>query len=535
MAATPPASVVGRGISLTAMVQTARRTTEIQVCMSATANFYNDMIPSLTEEGALVRPCLALIEGLDIAVNTWVAVCNRTIIHPYSIDELVVMQFDVYVVSSVQQDDINLVWAEFIGDALTRLPNESCLSSLVVRRPLRVLTVVPSSSIGGVVRASLLKTAADKAPKEGRGKAREDSFNGKLVYYVDKNRLEDRIVLSRVFRRIVALDMIHLMSNTEGLDYDEDISWNKLIGIGKSMCDRGSITAGNALAGMPSGLAVWQTISHIPAMSSNTAMKRLLAGSWNGVDGTDYAMLSLQNFSNDGLRAGSYTTGDHEFKRRLVVALQYFEQYMCFLCGALYSGVTDRIRDYITAGDGRFSQWLSDYIRYETEHIIFNVFRELLMTDHKTAQETNMGDITCAEGVRLYLGRKLNAITLTDARQSYYLNCAESDIKFAAVKSKQPMMSPPNPNNQSSIPKKVKIQSPHASNQPVVSPKICHYDLMHQLKATDIKGRKYPPCSTHPCKFTHSDIGSLTKTEKKDLVSVRLYGKLLVDALKAIG
>jgi hypothetical protein len=325
------------------------------------------------------------------------------------------------------------------------------------------------------------------------------------------------------------------MSNTEGLDYDEDQSWSNLVGIGKSMCDRGSATAGTALAGMPVGLCVWQTISHIPAMVSNWTLKRLLAGAWNGVDGTDYAILSLQNFSVDSLHAGHYTSGDHEYKRRLVVALHYFEQYLCFLCGALYAGVTDKIREYITVGEGKYSYWMSDYVRFETEHIIFNVFKELLMTDYKTAQETNMGDITCAEGVRIYFGRKLNSIILSDARQGSYYHSAESEIKFTTVKSKQLAIAL---TANTGTNKKQKTVSFTTVNQtaPSASTKSCHFDIMYQLKAIDSKGVKYPPCSnSSSCKFIHKDISSLTKTEKKDLVSARLYGKLLINALKAIG
>ena len=165
-------------------------------------------------------------------------------------------------------------------------------------------------------------------------------------------------------------------------------------------------------------------------------MKRVLSGSWNGNDGTDYLMLSLQDFTSESLHAGAHTSGDHEFKRRLVVALLYFEQYMIFLCGDLYAGITDTIRFYISSGEGKYSQWLSDYIRYEVEHIIYNVFKELAMTDYKTAQVNNMGDITCAGGVRGYLGRQLSTIKLTEARQSSYRNCAESDIKFGHTKQK---------------------------------------------------------------------------------------------------
>jgi hypothetical protein len=213
----------GAGINLAALVRMNQRVTEIQVCMNATANLFNGLILPVSAEGALVRPCLSLIEGVNIVVNTWIAICNQVLaaVNPYSTDELVLMQFDVYAVTGVHDDELILTWVEYIGDAHTRPLNENCLPTMTVKRPLRALVVLPSSVIGGMVHAALLKSVTEKAPKEGRGKAHEDTFNGKLVYYVDKNKLEDRIVLSRVFRRLVSKDMINLMSNTEGLDYDE--------------------------------------------------------------------------------------------------------------------------------------------------------------------------------------------------------------------------------------------------------------------------------------------------------------------------
>ena len=66
-----------------------------------------------------------------------------------------------------------------------------------------------------------------------------DEYNGKWIFYHDKNKLLDRIIEAlRVCRRVTSIDMITIISNTQGIDCDYKEAWLKIVNIAKSLASR---------------------------------------------------------------------------------------------------------------------------------------------------------------------------------------------------------------------------------------------------------------------------------------------------------
>jgi hypothetical protein len=501
---------------------------------------------------------------------------------------MVNIQFDVYTVTSIHDDVLTLTWLEFIGrkrlnTLITGNANDVVIPTFNMQVPIRLLSV--SGDLGDRMHTAWILKSKQVESMEGRGKSHLEHFNGKLVYYLDKNKLDERLETSRVFRRLVDADMIELITNSvSGIDYDSVRAYKKIGDIGRSMYHDGSSQISSSM--MPKGLKLWASVQHLPAMMSVLTITRLYAGGWNGDDGYDYAHLSLQQFCHESLKAGLNTSNsrlndsDAEFKRRIALALLSFELYLMFTCGNLYSNITVALRDFIITGPGAFIHWSSDYVRYEIESLIHRVFRLLSSTSQNAADMNGLGDITCATGVRQLFMTRLRGDNLLDTtRQMHFESTVKNVIEYSSTSRTPAASTLANTANNSALTRsaspltaksgvtfkveKIKAHStsgtnptsnvltsnPSSSSGTIAgstssivtstvagrSENICYTHVLFELKAKDSQGNYTKKCVDQFCKFPHTPIGSLTKPQKIAMLKRTMRGNVLREALALVG
>jgi hypothetical protein len=177
------------GLNLADVVAAESRIARVKVSLVNTANFFDEAAHPGTAQGAYMKSGLRITPGADVKVGTWLIVCNRDINTPYSVDNLVSMQFEVYSISAASNTEITMTWVQYVGS--TRPLGEEYVPTFTTARPVRGLVVVIGSSLEESIRTSLAKVATSVAgggQEAGIGKQHYDDYDGKCIYYHDKNK-----------------------------------------------------------------------------------------------------------------------------------------------------------------------------------------------------------------------------------------------------------------------------------------------------------------------------------------------------------
>jgi hypothetical protein len=510
-------------------------------------NYYDNSVLATTTAGQYLQPSLQVMLGRELKCKSWIAVCSREVRDQFNADWLAEIQFEIYQVISVSATTLNLQWLQYVG---TKRPvDEVAVMNAEISIPVRALTIMPSTRMAEDLKESVTtqtKAAARQSapPVEGMKCLYED-FNGKHVYFVDKNNIHVRLESSKFLRRLVSDDMVSFMSSTHGIDWNPTDVWEKMVSNGRHMKEVG-IEQDYGLVGLPYGLMRWSSIQHTPAMQSNRTMINLLNGTWNGPDGNDFAHLSLQNFSREVLKVPKNSYEDDDFKRRIVLALLHFEHFLVFTCGVIYQEVTGPIRSSIETGPLGRMNWTSDFIRYEVERTIYGVFKIVKNTSWENARDGGLGDITSSHGVRALLHSRFEAIKPLESQMSTYYQTYVNRIKFGPGDNAVTILPVPGPIPVTPAEKQrvVAVVTPLKQAAGAVNDnlkkkgkkeKTCHRDLLFQLGAINNQGEKYSQCFGPPhCTFIHSDVSKASKKEKLDLIHKVLYGKMESQAVAAL-
>ena len=112
------------------------------------------MIPT-SREGIHIGPGILIIEKADFRLDMQIMFTNRAIGAPYTVDDLIRMQFEVYGITAIDTNNITLTWRQYVGKK--RPIGEQYIPTFQMTKPMRVLAIADGSGLDDMIRAELGK------------------------------------------------------------------------------------------------------------------------------------------------------------------------------------------------------------------------------------------------------------------------------------------------------------------------------------------------------------------------------------------
>jgi hypothetical protein len=351
-----------------------------------------------------------------------------------------------------------------------------------------------------------------------------EPMNDKIVYYLDRSKLEDRLANSIMARRLIEESIFKNLCPTE-VDFDAICVWSILVQRGEEWLQTTDPTTADR---KKDNTRHYVTLQQLPCVKSVEVFKTLFTEGMKHLPGDEFRYsVSLQLFSPWPLDDPSINK--HQAKAILAEALKRFEEFFCFTCGDIYTDVTASLRDNILYGTlGRIT-WESSYVRHLVESSISAVLKDVKLTStslFRQRKECNVEDISSPIGVRALLYRVLGSIKPVGDHQNLFLRSAPIRLTKTLTGGTRTAGGGGGGNGSNggvSSSAKVKNELPFPSAQPA---SLCKTQFLHDLGVTTQAGTVYPACSRPDCIYSHKMVGKATKA----VLTTRL--KLLTDLPK---
>jgi hypothetical protein len=393
-------------------------------CIRDAGEFYSTTVALGTEEGRFLAPSLKtapVVRPGDILV----ALAERAG-EVFGADRLAILPWRVYKVASVKDGTMEVRWVASTGE---EDDIDAVKEATLAVGSGGVLTVV-----GELAEEFRSRDRACNAHVHGKGQSTDggeanekenktvmESFNGKSISiaYTDKTKLAERLVATRMVRRVMCGRMWRWLS-ANGIDIDMAVAWKTLVDRGRIMANGES--AGGTLGrrwGDDDASVYFQQVQDLPCARDEKVFVQLFTKGMKELDYGRYET-NLSVFSVEKLEGVSPTLA----KKYLRTAVENWEAFMVFTAGSQFVGITKGVVSKIFGGMLREVTWEPTYIRFLLERCLALVFADVLETpveEFREREHCGSIDISTAEGVATVFRMSLDAVTPTDTEQNYFV------------------------------------------------------------------------------------------------------------------
>ena len=409
------------GFSVAGLMKKKTAVMTLRDCIRDAGEFYSTTVALSTDEGRFLAPSIRATMAVQ-AGDILIALVERAG-EVFGADRLAILPWRVYRVASVKDGTMEVRWVASTGEEED--------AEVVKEASLAVGSGGVLTLVGELAEEFRSRDRASSGHATGKGPSVEGSeasekesktvmepFNGKSINiaYTDKTKLAERLVATRMVRRVMCGRMWRWLS-ANGIDVDLAVAW-------KAMVDRGRIMANGESAGGTLGRrwedddasVYFQQIQDLPCAQDERVFVQLLSKGMRELDYGRYET-NLAVFSSEKLEGAPPTLA----KKYLRTAVENWEAFMVFTAGSQFVGVTKGVVNKMFEGPLREVTWEPTYIRFLLERCMALVFGDVLETpvDEFRARDHCGGiHISTAEGVATAFRMSLDAVTPTDTEQN---------------------------------------------------------------------------------------------------------------------
>jgi len=515
------ASTLREGFSLASVVKQQSDAEQLKrFLIHSGAAFDSTVVPD-TQMGIMIRDSVAVVERKDFRPSHFVIGSELTS-STISADDIANNLFYLFSLSRVNTDStIDLNYVDFVTQSGKR---SSSVINVVQDNfnfsmsAMRLLLVLPTSLLNGSFVQSYGSPQLDAPttgdPKRDGMRRGCDHLNGKFFNTSFKIAdLPTRLLKTNMIRRLSEHSVLEYVRQTgETIDIKIEIAWSKLISMGESWDDETMCALSTAPLKNTNRL---RQIRNLPCVVSNGATYvELLTKGWcrNSMEQFSYSGVSLQNFSQANLADVNIS------KLALSESLRNLECFLIFCFGEVYKDVTKELFDAMLYGDLALTKYSSDFIRFETEFMLYTIFQIIKEAIYSSVTSH---DITSSTGVSAFLRDKLKAVILniTIERQLLFISTKRNMLSSTnvsqltnSITQSVITLSSPTPNTTPNPP-------PTPGSTPVsttgTTPRLCRYFFFNQLGVTTKDGNTLYECRVNGCRFPHTALSAITADEAK--------------------
>ena len=506
-----------QGISFNTLVKQHSNRDDFTKLLFSTGASYSSNTPATTLDGEVFEKSVEILEQKDFRPGQFI-IASALPDLILQADAISANLFYIFALTKVFIDSsIRLEYINFVTPGAKRpasMIEEEIGSTINVSLP-RVLAVKLESvihqsfvTLNGPPRTEVDPVLPD--PRTRGLKEYADSMNnGKIVFTSNKSDVPSRLLKTNMVRRISEEDVLNFIKHTgEVVDIKLESAWARLVSMGEALDDDDS----TIVSALP-GILRLRLIRILPAASDCKTYVQLLTDGWcRGVnDKFSYDGVCLQRFTNSNLSQASAT------KVLLSEALINFQHYLVFCFGNIYFDVASMLCESINYGQCYKLQFSMEYVRYEIEKSITDVFNTIRNEVGKAVTDF---DITVAVGVRNLLTSKLTGVISKVTIDRQLLFQTNRHLIFPSSTNSSNVSS----TNTGALPTSSSVQQ--GSH--------CKYFFMGELGVKDNKKNVFK-CTVSACKFTHATVDTMTYTEAtqcldewklKKLVTLSLANKI---------
>lgn len=528
----PIAPIVPSGISvLSTLFARAVGQQNFSSFLVATGNNYDVTIPpAALPEVLWLHANVDLIFGTTLLVGDLIlCICSPTANAMFNCTQLGAAFYVVYQVSNLSLGKVHL---HFIANNAAALPvGFVSPASIEVDLPMRLLKCARDLEAQFKASYILLQPPAVKLPTEEKSVV--DKWTGKLIYYLSKEGLLDKLKDSLPMRRLMSENIIKLISSS-GYEFKLSSSFTTL----HQFCIgavSGSVINRTAALSFHPKCGAFVHISSLEVSKTSAFFEQLFTSGWTrlGLDSTQFSFSLLQFTS---LRFDGSLI---EQRLCLSNALDNLSRYLVCFVNDVFEDIFATEMVNVTLGEHAHNCWSPDYILFSYHIALEQFFSRIRSLTSRDYNDVFKVDVNTAVGIKSILLLEFDSVQLTLKDQEAFRRISTQGF------STPPKFSPTaSINLSSSVSPPPSLVHPHLPAAAIVTvPPTRTHCLFGFLEALGITNPKYDKpfvCKfskrkdkKNKCKFVHLEkdapraVYSTVFAELQDAINAELHPTII--------
>jgi hypothetical protein len=463
-------------------------------CITSSVHYQPTFTPTNDSESYLHTNILLKTE---VQINDFILIPCQIHVASFTAHTMDKLPFIIYRIDNISAGNLTLVYVSYSGVLM-----ENWIPVNFLSLPLQVIKMFMVAGAGLSYHLNTrygpfdsfhqVDAPSEKIPLMKGLKTVEDFKNGKILNINDRTNSTGRMECSNLVRRMTESNTLSIVTKNI-IDFDSIEAWSTLTNMG-AVWENQNSRATVDTSGLLAHTKKWSSIRWIPASKNHEIYSKLMSNNTWKVNAPG---LSLQSFISDRI-LDSKEDRQHT-KLAIALALLNFENFLIFTLGLCYNDVTLSLRQSITEGLFYDRMWNSDYVCYEVNSALCDIFYVLNNMSRESFLAKNPDiDISCSDGTQSYIRNQLRKIVPTLLGQ----------VKYDSLRTIVPYTLNVSPTT----------NAPPKSKQLKLT-RVCIHDLRYKLKCVDSANKPCMPCSSRTkCTWKHLDLRYVTKVDLNQFV-----------------